>query len=166
LASQLADVAAGYVDLASTLAKEWSGHVSKVADKLEAGGYRANDAVADLASTTLVVGKTWFLIASEALDAIAILADSKDEPAESSHFVCPVPRATLVLTGPLTDGFGNFLPAGAVTVIPSTLAPGETRFFLRADATGYPGSTYEGEIAASGPDDPPQAIIPVWIAVQ
>ena len=166
MASQLADVAEGYAKLASTLAKEWGGHVSKVAEKLEAGSYSANEAVADLASTTLVVGKSWFLIASEALDAVAILTDSKDLPAESSPFVSPLPGATLALTGPLVSAFGtDVLPVDRVTVIPSTLDPGQTEFFLRADATGYPGSVYEGEVAASVPGVP-SAIIDVRIPVQ
>jgi hypothetical protein len=166
MASQLADVAAGYAKLASTLGKLWGDHAATVSAKLEAGGYRADDAVRDAAATALVAGRSWFLIASEALDAVAILTDTKDEPAESGMYESPLPGATLALTGPLEDAFGlDALPVAAVTILPAALDPGVTAFMLRADVTGHVGGSYEGTVTASAAGVAPQTI-DVQISVQ
>ena len=56
------------------------------------------------------------------------------------------------------------LPASIVSIQPAQLRPGETEFTLLADATGYRGATYVGEVQAVT-DGAVTTPVHVWITV-
>src|SRR5215207_9152600 len=152
--SPLAHVVDGYNRLAASLLERWSAHASMVATKLDAGGYDADDAAADLAATASLATESGFLLASEALDAAAILTGRQDEPhiVDSEVFSTSLAGAKLRLAGPLVSGHGSALPAAVVSVKPPELEPTEADFSLRADATGHRAGTYVGSVVASRGD--------------
>jgi hypothetical protein len=147
----LAYVVQEYSGLASSLLARWSEHASKVATKLDDGSYDADGAAADLAACTMLAADTGFLLAAEALDAVAILTSRLGKPyiVDSEPFSTTLPGAKLELTGPLLGGFGFLLPVDVITLRPAELAPKATTFSLRADASGCPGGIYCGEVTAT-----------------
>ena len=147
----LAYVVQEYSELASSLLERWSDHASKVATKLDAGSYDADEAAADLAACARLAADSGFLLASEALDAVAVLTGRQGEPhlVESVTFSTTLPGAELELTGQLVNGFGLTLPVHVVELRPPSLAAKATTFSLRADASGRPGGTYRGQVKAS-----------------
>ena len=147
----LAYVVQEYSGLASSLLTRWSDHASKVATKLDDGSYDADGAAADLAACTMLAVDSSFLLAAEALDALAILKSRLGTPyiVDSETFSTTRPGAKLELTGPLAGGFGFLLPVDVITLRPAELAPKATTFSLRADASWCPGGTYVGEVKAS-----------------
>src|SRR5439155_12409379 len=120
-----------------------SDRASTVASKLDDGSYDADSAVADLAACATLATESGLLLASEALDALAVLTGRQYAPliVDSDPFSSPLKGATLEVDGPLVDGFGVGLPVSVINVIPHTLAPDATEFSLRANATGYPAGT-------------------------
>lgn len=164
--SPLADVVDGYAELGSWLLERWSVHASAVAKKLDAGGYDADSAAADVARTAALTAESGFLLASEAFDAMAILTGRQCEPhlVESELFSTLLAGAILTLAGPLVSGHGDTLAARLVSCVPSQLGPKETEFCLRADATGHHGGTYVGTVTAARPGAPDDPVI-VWITV-
>jgi hypothetical protein len=147
----LAYVVQEYAELTSSLLVRWSDHASKVAAKLDTGKYRADDAAADLAACAVLAADSAFLLASEAMDAVAVLTGRQGEPhdVESQPFSTSLPGATLELTGPLVNGFRFKLPVLVIDLRPPALAPKETEFRLGADASGCPGGTYRGQVKAT-----------------
>src|SRR6266498_6075528 len=162
----LEDVVHGYTTLAEDLVERWSEHASTVATKLDAGTYDADSAVADLAACATLATESGLLLASEALDALAVATGRQYAPVivDSDPFWSPLKGATLTLNGPLVDGFGVRLPVNVINVIPPKLDPEATEFSLRANATGYPGGTYVGKVVASKPGSEDQKVT-VWITV-
>lgn len=164
MASPLAEVVQGYSELASFLLKRWTEHASKVAERLEDGSYDADSAAADLAKSMSLTVESGFLLASEALDAAAILSGGQRQPhlVESVAFPSPLPGAALALEGPLVNTLNtDQLPAEVVTI---RQAAGAADFTLCADTTGHHGGTYWGTVRATAPaaQDP----VPVWITVE
>ncbi|HEX2414746.1 MAG TPA: hypothetical protein VHJ37_05990 [Thermoleophilaceae bacterium] len=162
----LAEIAEGYTTLASFLLDRWSTHASSVASRLDAGPYDAESAVVDFATTASLATESGFLLASEALDALAICAGRQKKPhvVESRRFSTTLPGATLAPAGPLINGHGSdMLPASAVHVNPPKLAPGEAEFTLRVDATGRRAGAYVGTVDAS--ESGKVESVPVWILV-
>jgi hypothetical protein len=162
----LSEVVEGYTELASDLVGKWSEHASKVAAKLDAGTYDADQAVSDLGCGAVLATESVVAIASKALDAVAILTGRQFEPyeVESDSFFTTLPGAALAVAGPFTDLVGTAsLPASAITVTPAQLDPAATEFQLHAIATGVRGATYFGivEASASGQVEPVRA----WIVV-
>jgi hypothetical protein len=154
MGSPISQVAQGYARLASELVTRWGDQAAATATKVQAGNYRADDAVNDLATWAFIAGESAVLIVSEAVDAIAILSGRQGEPytVDSDDYASPLPGATLRLAGALTEGFGDSIPVSAVTILPSsTLHPGETRFSLRADVTGRRAGIYRGQVQATDP---------------
>jgi hypothetical protein len=167
VASPLAEVVQGYSELASFLLKRWTEHASKVAERLDDGSYDADSAAADLATSVSLTVESGFLLASEALDAAAILSGGQRQPhlVDSVAFSSPLPGAALTLEGPLVNSLGtDQLPAEAVMIKPSQLAAAAADFMLRADATGHRGGTYWGTVRATAPAA--QDLVTVWIPVQ
>jgi hypothetical protein len=160
------DVVRSYFTLASSLLDRWSAHASKVATKLDAGDYDADSAAADLAACASLATEGGFLLASETLDAVAVLAGRGYDRnvVLSQPFQAP-PGARLKLAGPLVKGPGfDELPVGVLLIQPFKLAPAETEFALRADATGHRGGTYVGKVQASTGAAAPVNVT-VWITV-
>jgi hypothetical protein len=147
----LAYVVQEYAELTSSLLVRWSDHASKVATKLDAGSYDADDAAADLAACAMLAADSGFLLASEALDAVAVLTgrQGKQHMVVSRPFSTSLAGATLELAGPLVNGFGEKLPADVIVLQPPALKAKETEFRLRADASGRPGGAYRGAVKAS-----------------
>jgi hypothetical protein len=161
--SPLAQVLHGYAALASELIDRWQQQASKTAERLDAGTYDADAAVADLARCASLAAESGVLLASEAIDAVAILAAGRPGPhiVHAGPFFTSVPGAKLELAGPLTSGFGHSL--GLVTLEPAQLAQGATEFRLRADATRRPAGTYTGEVEAVGAGQAESLL--VWVIV-
>jgi hypothetical protein len=149
----LGDVVDGCNKLGTWLVTEWSEQASEVAEKLDAGTYDADAAVADLASTATLAAESWFLLASEALAAVALLSRQERYVVEDT-FDAPA-GARLELAGPLEAGFGELLPVTLLTLDPSQLAPTETAFALRADATSCGAGAYDGWVLAYTDGVPP-----------
>jgi hypothetical protein len=165
MASPFADVMKGYIKLASWLVDRWSGHASSIASKLDDGTYDAKSAGADLGQCAALATESGILIASEALDALAICTGRQYQRhiVESPYpFTSPMNGATLTLAGPLTvgPGWGSL----AAEVRPAKLDPEANKFKLWADATGCRAGTYVGMVVASRPPAPDQQV-PVWLTV-
>ena len=151
MASPLEQVADGYARLATTLVDRWSTYASQVAGKWDAGRYGPEDAMADAAAYGFLVTESLLLVATEGLDAVAILSGRQDQPhmVDSDVFSIGRPGAELALAGPLVGGWGtDALPVDAVEIVPASAGRGLTAFTLRADATGHKGDTYVGTVIA------------------
>jgi len=161
--SPLAQVIDGYATLASELVDRWEDHASKVAARLDAGGYRADDAVADLAKTASLAAESGLLLVSEALDAATILAagDLKPHIVRSDPFFTSTPGASVGAVGALTNGFGHTLDIAAFE--PKQLAAGATEFRFNVDATGRRAGTYVGTVEAAAASATES--VPVWVTV-
>jgi hypothetical protein len=161
MGTRLEDVVKGYAGLGTWLVEEWSARAAAVASKLDAGAYDADAAAADLAAGALLAIRSAFMVASEPLDAIAVLSlDDRLTSIDSPVFHAPK-GATLKPAGPLADGLGHTLSA---SIVPPRLGAEETAFVLRADPTGRSGSTYVGQVDASG-STPAPVPVPVWITI-
>jgi hypothetical protein len=165
MASALSEVVDGYVELGNYLVDRWRDHAANIAAKVEGPQYGADDAVNDLGATTSLAAQSGFLIVSEAFDALAILTGRQSQPysVDSDVFDSPLPGATLALAGPLTNGFSSPLPASAVTIDPTKLDQGQTRFRLQVNATGQRAGTYVGQVQAS--DGAAMQLVDVWVTV-
>lgn len=166
MGTPLVDVVHGYAALASSLLERWSAHATAVASRIDAGTYDAESAAADLATSAALATESGFLLASEALDAAAILTGRQYEPhiVRSQTFSTSLAGGKLALAGPLTNGFGSdALPVSVVTVEPAQLGGNQTDFSLSADATGHRGATYVGVVEASRSGTVES--VTVWIVV-
>lgn len=167
MTSPLSDVVEGYARLGSWLVDRWSAQASKVAHKLDGGGYDAQSGAEDLASAASLTAETGFLLISEALDAIAVLSGRQGAPhiVYSDWFSSSLPGATLSVPGALTDVLqSDKLHPSVVTVEPPSLGPGDTQFRLRADASGHRAGTYVGTVLASKSGAVDESV-QVWITV-
>lgn len=165
MASPLTDVVQGYAELASSLLRRWTDHASMVASKLDAGSYDADGAVADLATTASLATESGFLLATEALDAVAVLTGRQGKPHKvvSTPFSTSLPGAALELAGPLVSGFGSRLPVDVISVEPRQLGPKATDFRLRANASGHRSGTYVGSVKASAAGEVEQVTIRIIV---
>lgn len=167
MASKLSQVAEGYAVLVQTLADRWRARAETIAADVEDGGYGVEEARRDVAGCAFLVTESWFLVASEAVDAYAILTGRQHDPydVDSEEFESALPGAALALEGPLSDGFKkDALPVDRVTLLPAQLEPGKRRFRLRVDAASCFGDTYTGRVIATAPGVDPQPI-DVWIQI-
>jgi len=149
--SRVGDVVQGYATLASSLLERWSTHASEVASRVEAPDYDADSAAADLAACASLATESGLRLAAEAFDALATLGCFQGDRniVTSQPFEAPA-GAMLKLAGPLVDSLGlDALPVNVVSIQPPQLAPAQTEFTLRADATGHRGATYLGTVQAT-----------------
>jgi len=169
--SRAGEVMQSYARLASTLLERWGAHASDVASRVNAPDYDDADAGADLVACASLATESGFLLAAEALDAVATLGGFEGEQniVDSPPFTAPA-GAKLKLAGPLVEGGGlDKLPVNVVEIRPPQLAPSETKFTLHANATGHSGATYKGIVEAS--NDPAGAAqiapeqVTIWITV-
>jgi hypothetical protein len=149
MASPLSAVASGYAQFASERAEAWGALAADVAGRIESGGYRANDIVGDLGKAAFIAGQSWFFLASETLDAVALIAVARLGLIDSDPFESPLAGASLTVSEPLTEAFGAVLPQEDVIIVPIVLASGATTFRLCVDAEGHAGGSYEGTVTAS-----------------
>jgi hypothetical protein len=166
MSTPFAEIAEGYAELGSFLAKRWGEHASKVAAKLDAGTYDADAAVADLAKCGALAAESGVLLVSEALEAAAVLAGRASGPhvVDSDAFETGLAGAALEPEGPFMNGHGSgLLPVAAVIVIPSKLDDGKKEFKLRVDATRKPAGTYRGTVRATKDGNAEQVL--AWIVV-
>jgi hypothetical protein len=163
--NQVSDIVEGYSTLASSLMERWSELASRSASKADAGTYDAASAAEDLfAGTTLATEAAWEW-ATQCYRTVAAVACQGEsaETVESQHFSAPA-GASLTLAGPLVKGPNmDKLPVSAITIEPAQLAPEETTFVLRADATGHRGATYVGKVNAT--TEAGTIAVTVWITV-
>ena len=165
MASPLADITEGYAALGSYLLNRWGDHGSKVAEKIDAGDYDADSAVADLTKCAMLVAESGVLLWNEALEAVTGLA-SPSGPYEvvSDPFESPLPGAALRPAGPFVNGHGSgTLLVSHIRVDPPKLDAGKTRFVLRADATRKRAGIYRGYVEAAEPGNV-QSVL-AWIIV-
>lgn len=142
----LGEVVDGCTKLGTWVLTEWSYQASEMAKELDARTYGADNAFSDLASAAVLAAETGFLLASEALAAVAILS-RQERYIVARTFEAPA-GARLELAGPLVSGHGHVLPVTLLSLVPSDLGPGESQFELRADATLRRSGTYEGTVLA------------------
>jgi hypothetical protein len=167
MGTRVGDVVQGYATLASSLLTRWSAHATEVASKVDAAEYDAACAAEDLTTCASLATEGGFLLAAEALEAVATLAGCGCEGniETSQPFHAPA-GAALTLTGPLVKGQGlASIPVSAVTIQPSQLAPTDTEFTLRVDTTGARGATYYGTVAAATVAGTPPVTVWVWVTV-
>jgi hypothetical protein len=160
VSSLWADVVKGYADAASSLLERWSRHHSTV------DGPGVDDPARDHRARASNAKETGFLAALQMLDSVAVLTGRQYEPyiIDSETFSTSLTAATLVVTGPLTNGHASDeLPVESVRVEPRRLGPAETEFRLRADAACRRGGTYLGTVLASTSDATES--VAVWIVV-
>lgn len=141
-------VAAGYIQLAEELTRLWGARATAVAARLDAGDYDADALATDLNETARLSARTAFLLASEATEALAVLA----MPATRRNVVWSRPYRT-----PLVDQrTGRDDPSTGtrpllVTAVTKAAPEGGTAFQLTANATGYPIGPYFGTVAITAP---------------
>ncbi|HWW89720.1 MAG TPA: hypothetical protein VNY35_02940 [Solirubrobacteraceae bacterium] len=167
MSSRASDVMQGYATLASSLLGRWGAHASEVASKVDAPEYDAARAVEDVTACASLATEGGLLLAAEALEAFATLAGVACEGniETSQRFHAPA-GAALTLTGPLVKGPGlASIPASAITIKPSQLAPTDTEFTLLVDTTGRRGATYYGTVEASTAAGTPPVTIWVWVTI-
>ena len=171
MATRASDAVRSYAKLTSSLLERWSAHASQVASNVEAPDYDVDSAAGDLAACASLATEGGFLLAAQALEAVATLGGFQGEQTivESQPFTAPA-GASLKLAGPLVKGPGlDELPVSVVHIQPPQLAPTETKFTLRANAAGHRGATYVGTVEASTGAAVAAAAAPapvtVWITV-
>jgi hypothetical protein len=165
VAGRVGDVVEGYAALASSLLERWAALASSAARKVDAGEYGAACAAEDLAAGAALATEGGALWAAESLEMLASLCSCGygAEIVTSQPFHAPA-GAVLKLAGPLSKGPRlDELPASVVSIEPPKLGPTETKFKLRANATGHRGGTYVGRVLASTEAESTPVI--VWIAV-
>jgi hypothetical protein len=163
--TRASDILSGYTSLASSLFERWSELASKAAAKADAGTYDAAAAAEDLFAGATLATEAAGEWAAQCYRTLAAVTgqDQTAELVESQEFSAPS-GATLALAGPLVKGPGMAkLPVSAIVIEPAQLAPGETAFVLRANATGYRGATYVGKVNAT--TDAGTTPVTVWITV-
>jgi hypothetical protein len=167
MAPRASDAVRSYAKLTSSLLERWSAHASQVAANVEAPGYDADSAAADLAACASLATESGFLLAAQALEAVATLGGFQDGQniVESQPFTAPN-GAALTLAGPLVESPGlDELPVSVVSIQPPQLAPTESEFTLRANAAGHRGATYVGTVEASTDAAAAPVNVTVWITV-
>lgn len=165
MGSRVSDVVESYATLASSLLERWSAHASKLASRVDADEFDAAGAAAEVTECASLATESAFLLAAEALEAVAILTgcEGAGNLETSQPFHAPA-VATLRLAGDLAKGpLLHKLPTTALTIQPPRLGPGETEFKLCADTTGHRGATYVGKVEAS--TDTGTTLVDVWITV-
>jgi hypothetical protein len=167
MASRAGDAVQSYAKLTSSLLERWSAHASRVASNVEAPDYDAASAAADLIACASLATESGFLLAVQALEAVATLGGLQDGQniVESPPFTAPN-GAALKLAGPLVESPGlDELPVSVVSIQPPQLAPTESEFTLRANAAGHRGATYVGTVEASTGAANVAAAAPVQVTV-
>jgi hypothetical protein len=166
----------GYLQLARWWLQAWGSHVTGVAARAGSGSYDSGAAAADLAECARLASQSWFLLVNETVDAAAVLSGGHREPhvVDSIEFPAPVPAEgavaprpwSLALAGPLVPANGGTpIPTSAVSIAPEQLGPGDSRFKLRVDATGYAGVAYLGKVVVVAADGAALDPVQVWVAV-
>lgn len=148
-------VAAGYIQLAEELTRLWGARATAVAARLDAGDYDADALATDLNETARLSARTAFLLASEATEALAVLAmpATRRNVVWSRPYRTPLEAAEVVPTGPLVhegDPSTGTRPL-LVTAVTKAAPEGGTAFQLTANATGYPIGPYFGTVAITAP---------------
>ncbi|MEQ1786784.1 MAG: hypothetical protein ABL966_07010, partial [Acidimicrobiales bacterium] len=80
MGSGMQEAAEGYVELAQWWIDTWGTHVTKIAAKVDAGTYTADDGVADLSECASLAAESLVLLVNEAFDAAKILTGEQDGP--------------------------------------------------------------------------------------
>jgi hypothetical protein len=161
MSTPLGDVAAGLAGLASSLVDRWSDRVATVAANIDDGTYTADDAAGDLAATTSLAVQSGLLLASGALDAIAILAPRRPVDARTPVLESPLAGAVLTIEAAFVnlDGSGALFPS-QITIDPGQLGPHEVEFQLSAPAQGCEPGLYVGNVTATlGPAVIPKRVL-------
>lgn len=165
MAGRVNDVIDGYAALASSLLERWTALASDAANRRDAGKYGAASAADDLIAGAALVTESGALWAAESLEALVSLCSCGygTEIVTSQPFCAPA-GASLKLDGPLLKGPNlDELPTSVISIEPSMLGPTETKFRLRADATGHRGGTYVGRVLAQMEGG--STLVIVWIVV-
>jgi hypothetical protein len=165
VASRITDWVQSYTVLASSFLERWRALASKSASKIDAGTYTAASAVEDATAGTALAaqaGWAWTALWSECVAGLGGFEGGATVD-RSQKFKAPA-GAKLELLGTFKAGPGlEELPAGAVTIHPEELKPGEEEFTLRVDGIVCRGATYVSEVNVTvGQERTPMW---VWITV-
>lgn len=165
MASRVTDCVQGYTVLASSFLERWSELASKSASTMDAGNYTAASAVEDATAGTALAAQAGWAWTALWWECFAGLGGFEGEATVNRSQKFKVEAgAKLELLRTFRTGPGlEELPAGAVTIHPEELKPGEEEFTLRADGIVCRGATYVSEVNVTvGQDSTPMW---VWITV-
>jgi hypothetical protein len=154
------------MELADQLIENWTPYVTGVAAKLDANGYGAKEAEADLPVVAKLVTKSALSAGFEALDVAAILTDEFSEQKVVGGFRADPAKSgtdrTLTLKGNLKSVTGPEIPVARVKVVPDKLPPQATDFALEVNGDGLKARTYDGYVVAT---DPAGAVEEIFVSV-
>lgn len=150
--SRITDYVQGYTGLASSFLEQWSALVSKSASKMDAGNYTAASAVEDATAGTVLAAQAgwawtalwgeWFAGLGGFEGEATVNRSQKFKVKKETGEGAKLEALRTFMTGPGLEE----LPAGAVTIHPEELKPGEDEFTLRADGIVCRGATYVTEV--------------------
>lgn len=154
--SPFAEAAEGFAELAEWWVGQATEAAADLADKLASGSFTVDDAAAAFGRGLTLSWLGWAGLLSESLDAAAVIAKPPGTVhiarSQTFHTAPADVTRTLLLAGPLVNGFGDTLPTTAVELVPSTLTAGETGFEIRATVRSHPAGTYKGVVDVHHPD--------------
>ena len=148
MASRVTDWVQGYTVLASSFLESWSALASKSASKMDAGNYTAANAVEDATAGTVLAAQAGWAWTALWWECFAGVGSFEGEATvnRSQKFKVPAGAKLELLRTFMTGPGLEELPAGAVTIHPEELKPGEDEFTLRADGIVCRGATYVSEV--------------------
>jgi hypothetical protein len=170
--SGFAEAIRGYQVLGEKLVDDWSAYTKSVVEKVNGGDYTANTLVKDAVAGVKLSGWSWFLVASEAVDAIANIANDPTATAPAPIYSrpqrSPLPGAALTLNGDFLSFDGKFrIPVAELSVEPAQLAPAATTFRVRVAPGSRRGATYTGTVTATPAGGAARAAsISVWLTIR
>ncbi len=162
----------GYQELGAKLVDDWAAYTSSVAKHVNSGTYTADTAVADAVAGVKLAGWSWFWIASEAVDAIAHVANDPTATAPeaifSAEFQSPLAGAALAPAGDLVSIDGTTrIPVADLSVVPAQLEADATAFRVRVAPGHRNGLLYKGTVTATrGGPVPETASITVRLQIK
>jgi hypothetical protein len=169
VASRITDCVQGYTVLASSFLESWSALASKSASKIDAGNYTAASAVEDATAGTMLAAQTGWAGTALWWECLAGVGGFEGEATTNRSQKFKVEKGAdeeakleplrSFMTGPGLEE----LPAGAVTIHPEVLKPGEDEFSLGADGIVCRGATYVAEVNVTVGKKPKPRW--VWITV-
>lgn len=152
MGSRVTDCVEDYAALASSFLDRWSELAAKSASKIDAGDYTAANAAQDATAGTMLAAQAGLASTGLWWECLAGHGDFEGESTENESQTFKVAKGAdeeakvevlrRFMTGPGLEELG----AGAVTVEPEELKPGEDEFTLYADGVQCPGATYVTEV--------------------
>jgi hypothetical protein len=162
---------AGYIELGQWLLDHWGDHFEKIAAQIDTGTVTVDGVVQDTAECVMLSAQSVVYTYTEAVDAVALLRGSQDQPNVVSSVSFPVNRnligpglRLLRLAGPLAAALGSdTIPETSVQIVPPELGADDTGFSLTVDATDHPAGLYTGAVLVLDANGTKITSIAVWV---